>query len=65
MFVVAGSIFFIRSFYEVIIWGFFGDALYGTHIASPYNFSFLMSLTVVTLFFVIEHIKKEIRVYEK
>ena len=57
-------LFFLPSFYEIIFWGFLGDMLYGAHITSLYNFSYVMTAGALVLFALIYVAKKEMRLYE-
>lgn len=56
-------LFIFNLFYEIIIWGIMADLLFGTKIASLYDFNMILSVGALLFFVCAEIFKKQIRFY--
>lgn len=55
--------FYFKRYYEVILSGFVFDLLYGAPLPMFFSFSFLFTLVMAALFFVIEFLKPFLKFY--
>jgi len=56
-----GAAFYFRSYYELIGGGILIDMLYGTPLVKFFDVSFITTIITVSLYFIIDRIKQNIR----
>lgn len=55
--------FYFKHYYEAILSGFVFDVLYGAPLPAFFSFSFLFTLAMAVLFFIIESLKPYLKFY--
>jgi hypothetical protein len=63
-FAILGCIMF-KNYFEMLIAGFFMDALYGTEAIAFHGFRLFFTLSTLVLFFSVDFLKSKIRFLEK
>lgn len=60
---IAVAFLFMFEAYEVLLWGLFGDLLYGAPVAGFLNIEFLFTLLFILLFIGVYFLKKKLILY--
>ena len=58
------ALFLFKNFYELFIWAFIADLLYGVPVAAFYDFKFFLTFGALLAYGAVEWIKTQIRFYE-
>ena len=61
--VAGAAVFFIPSFYEIVVWAAIGDALYGTRSELFFNIPLLYLFSALVMLLAAERVKKMTRFY--